>query len=272
MALTITHSFATAKSDDLDTSLIRPADWNANHSIQMDTNKLVGRQTAGAGDAEEIDCTGFGRELLALNSLEELGDILGIIVGEIKDYAGSSAPSGYLLCYGQAISRTTYSLLFAAIGTTYGVGNGTTTFNLPDLRGRVVAGQDDMGGASANRLTNAVSGGINGDNLGGVGGSEYHQLQDYELAEHNHSAGSYETSTDGNHTHSYTRYQSRINVDVDNAENKDVWDDTSSSSTGSSGSHNHDVDGFSGDEGDDIPHNNVQPTFILNKIIFTAVF
>lgn len=56
--------------------------------------------------------------------------------GMLAPYAGSSAPSGWLLCDGSAVSRTTYADLFSAISTTYGSGNGTTTFNVPDLRGR----------------------------------------------------------------------------------------------------------------------------------------
>ena len=88
--------------------------------------------------------------------------------GVVNPYAGATAPAGWLLCFGQAISRTVYSTLFTAIGTTYGVGDGSTTFALPDMRGRAVAGQDDMGGTSANRLTTP----INGDTLGAVGGSE----------------------------------------------------------------------------------------------------
>jgi hypothetical protein len=55
-------------------------------------------------------------------------------IGSIVPYGGTTAPSGWLLCQGQAISRTTYSDLFSAIGTTFGAGNGSTTFNLPDLR------------------------------------------------------------------------------------------------------------------------------------------
>lgn len=92
--------------------------------------------------------------------------------GTIVDYAGTTAPEGWLLTYGQAISRTTYASLFTAIGTTYGVGDGATTFNLPDIRGRVVAGQDDMGGSSANRLVDAGSTSLNGDTLGDTGGAE----------------------------------------------------------------------------------------------------
>ncbi len=90
--------------------------------------------------------------------------------GEI-DFAGATAPAGWLLEYGQAISRTTYSALFAVIGTTYGNGDGSTTFNLPDARGRVYAGVDNMGGTAANRITAAVSG-VNGIVLGASGGSQ----------------------------------------------------------------------------------------------------
>ena len=102
-------------------------------------------------------------------------------IGSVVDFAGDPAPNGWLLCFGQAISRTTYSALFAVLGMTYGAGDGSTTFNLPDLRGRVVAGQDDMGGSSANRLTNQ-SGGLNGDTLGATGGAETHTLTTAQMA------------------------------------------------------------------------------------------
>jgi len=93
--------------------------------------------------------------------------------GVLNPYAGATAPAGWLLCFGQAISRTVYSTLFTAIGTTYGVGDGSTTFLLPDMRGRVAAGQDDMGGTSANRLTTAGSA-IDGDVLGASVDEESH--------------------------------------------------------------------------------------------------
>jgi microcystin-dependent protein len=92
-------------------------------------------------------------------------------VGVVVPYAGATAPDGWLLCYGQAVSRTTYSALFTALSTVHGTGDGSTTFNLPDLRGRVAAGQDDMGGSSANRLT-GVTGSVDGDTFGAAGGSE----------------------------------------------------------------------------------------------------
>ncbi|HVC86309.1 MAG TPA: phage tail protein [Gaiellaceae bacterium] len=66
--------------------------------------------------------------------------------GLIASFGGTTAPTGWLICDGSAISRTTYSLLFAAIGTDYGAGDGSTTFNLPDLRGRVPVGYAASGG------------------------------------------------------------------------------------------------------------------------------
>lgn len=97
--------------------------------------------------------------------------------GTILDFAGSTAPSGYLLADGSNVSRTTYSRLFTVIGTTYGSGDGSTTFGLPDLRGRVTIGLD----GEANRITSASTGGANADTLGGVGGSQTHTLTVNEL-------------------------------------------------------------------------------------------
>lgn len=112
--------------------------------------------------------------------------------GAVLEYAGSSAPAGWLLCAGQAVSRATYADLFTAIGTTYGVGDGSTTFNLPDLRGRATVGKDDMGGTSANRITGAWA-----DSLGGSGGAETHTLTTGEMPAHGHpgSTAVYSAST-----------------------------------------------------------------------------
>ena len=71
--------------------------------------------------------------------------------GTVIQFAGSSAPDGYLKANGNAVSRTTYAALFAAIGTTYGTGDGSTTFNLPDLRGEFVRGLDDGRGVDTGR-------------------------------------------------------------------------------------------------------------------------
>ena len=106
----------------------------------------------------------------------------GIPTGVLIPFAGTSAPDGWLLCDGSAISRSTYSGLYTVIATNYGSGDGSTTFNLPDLRGRTALGLDNMGGVSANRVTND-----NADIIGGVDGEEVHLLTIDEVPSHNHS-------------------------------------------------------------------------------------
>lgn len=95
--------------------------------------------------------------------------------GAVTQFAGSQIPIGFLPCYGQAVSRATYVDLFSVIGVTYGLGDNRSTFNLPDLRGRVPFGSDAMELAPANRLTLARPGGCAGA-LSSVGGLETHTL------------------------------------------------------------------------------------------------
>ena len=114
-------------------------------------------------------------ETAVLNALASYeATIGGVPIGAQMAYGGATAPNGWLLCYGQAISRTTYALLFAIIGTTYGIGDGSSTFDLPDKRGRVSIGTDNMGGSAANRITSAVCG-LNGTTQGAAGGSQLSQ-------------------------------------------------------------------------------------------------
>ncbi len=106
------------------------------------------------------------------------------LVGEIKDFAGNSTPSGYVPCDGRALSRTVYATLFNVLGIVYGSGNGSTTFNVPDFRGRVAVGADDMGGTRANRLTNLS--GASGL-LGSFGGHQLLQQHDHAFSQRPHS-------------------------------------------------------------------------------------
>lgn len=76
---------------------------------------------------------------------------LGPVPGTVAHFGASTAPAGWLKCNGAAVSRAAYAALFAAIGTTYGVGDGATTFGLPDLRGEFVRGLDDGRGVDAAR-------------------------------------------------------------------------------------------------------------------------
>lgn len=122
-----------------------------------------------------------------------------IPVGTVLPWPGSTAPPGYLLAYGQAVSRTTYAELFTAYGTTYGAGDGSTTFNLPDYRGRAPFGRDDMGGAVAGRITAAGSS-ITGTTLGATGGAQSVTLTTAQIPSHGHTA----TVTDPGHFHAQT--------------------------------------------------------------------
>lgn len=89
--------------------------------------------------------------------------------GIVMSFAGATAPQGYLLCDGSAVSRTDYADLFTAIGTTYGAGDGSTTFNVPDLSGRVVIGVSQSHA------------------LGTTGGEAAHVLTEQELPTHSHT-------------------------------------------------------------------------------------
>ena len=100
--------------------------------------------------------------------------------GILLPYAGTASPDGWMLCNGQEVSRETYSNLFTVIGDSYGIGDGSTTFNLPDLRGRMPMGLDNMGGNSADRVVHSAA-----DSIGGNTGEENHQLSFDELPSRN---------------------------------------------------------------------------------------
>jgi microcystin-dependent protein len=89
-------------------------------------------------------------------------------VGTVMDFGGAVAPAGWLLCAGQAVSRTTYTSLFQVIGTAYGAGNGSSTFNLPDCRGRFRLSSDIMGGTQAGRVNGVIA-----NPLGSAGGNQF---------------------------------------------------------------------------------------------------
>jgi microcystin-dependent protein len=155
------------------------------------------------GDPEDEKCEPI--EILYNRARDLINAICNLSVtiptGLIVAYAGPEAadppdydgiPTGWLLCDGSEVSRTTYVSLFQAIGITYGAGDTTTTFNLPDLRGRRPLGADNMGGSSANRITAAEA-----DNLGQGSGAESHVLVSGEMPSHNHPITGYVGSGSG---------------------------------------------------------------------------
>ena len=150
--------------------------------------------------------------------------------GTVSAFAGSAAPTGYALCNGSVVNRTTQAALFAVIGTTYGSGDGSTTFDLPDLRGRVVAGLgESLLGATPDSL---------GDDNGLIADTKEHTLLESQMPSHVHDTGNVAG------TGPY-------------AESGDI--------SGGSVAQNLTTLPTGGNEA----HNNVQPTIILNYIIKT---
>lgn len=224
----------------------------------------------GASAAALADVTSFARTLLgSASALAVLALVLPI--GIALPYSGASAPSGWLFGYGQAVSRTTYAAYFAIVGTTYGAGDGSTTFNMPDYRGRVVAGKDDMGGSAASRLTNSGTGnpGINGASLGAVGGADRHTLTTAQLAAHSHGAS---TASAGDHAHqeyvfiasagAAHGYDYQVSGFAYSAGN-------TPQNTSTNGAHTHTV--TVNNEGSGQAHPNAQPTIVQNFIVFVGV-
>jgi len=201
------------------------------------------------------DNVGIGNELPAY-SLDVTGDlnITGdykvngtnlqtVPTGTVSAFAGSTAPTGYALCDGSAVNRTSQAALFGVIGTTYGAGDGSTTFNLPDLKGRVVAGMgESLLGATPDTL---------GEDNGLIANTKTHTLTEAEMPSHQHKTD----GTDSGDNHAVRRGADAI---IDGTSQSVSADDAyykSGSLTGTAGSGQ--------------AHNNVQPTIILNYIIKT---
>jgi len=116
----------------------------------------------------------------------------GVPVGAVLVWSTATAPTGYTLCDGSAISRTTFADLFAVVSTTFGIGDGSTTFNVPDMRGRLPVGKDNLGGSSANRVTDTEA-----DTIGSSEGAEDTTLTTAQLPGHTHTFGVFDNDTAG---------------------------------------------------------------------------
>lgn len=183
--------------------------------------------------------------------------------GGIIAWAATTLPGaagGWLECNGDAVSRSTYADLFAVVGTTYGVGDGSTTFNLPNIAGRVIAGQE----SSASVLT---SGGIDSTTLGSVGGTSTHTLTQAEtpVKDHNHGLSGLTTPIDGTNLIS-TAGNSTVTGILTNQNLQAGVGNVGGSIIGQM-DINGTVDSFGTSAAN--AHNNVQPTIILKWIIKT---
>ena len=140
-----------------------------NRGLVVDSSGKVSIGSAGAPSSLEVNGT-----VKATSYSGNGSGLTGVVpAGVISMYGATTPPKGWLVCNGQAVSRTTYSALFAAIGTTYGSGNGSTTFNLPNLKGRVPVGHD--------------TGQTEFSAIGKKGGSKTHSLSTSEIPSHRHT-------------------------------------------------------------------------------------
>ncbi|PZP39018.1 MAG: hypothetical protein DI585_05550 [Pseudomonas fluorescens] len=160
-------------------------------------------------------------------------------------FAGANAPTGWLMCAGQTVSRFTYSALFTAIGTTYGAGDGATTFALPDMRGRAAFGMDNMGGTDSGRLSVANTLGLSGGAQTKSGSTAAYTLTVADIPAHTHDASQVYSATVSGSTGLSTLY------DIGTAGNRVV-----TKSTGGGGGHSHAITNF-----------DVMPPFLLMNYI-----
>lgn len=135
-------------------------------------------------------------------------ELVPSLAGEIIMFAGVNVPNKYLECNGAAVSRTTYANLFAAIGTTYGVGNGSTTFNLPDLRGEFIRGWDHGKGVDSGRaLGSSQTEMVGTHNHTATGSSDVQGAHTHSLKKYSNNSGANKkyqpASPDGSHTISW---------------------------------------------------------------------
>lgn len=181
--------------------------------------------------------------------------LLAVPPGTIVGYGGATAPEGWLLCQGQAVSRTTYARLFAAIGEGYGASDGLNTFLLPDLRGRGVMG---AGGPSDSQIGNA---------LGNAGGSRTAMA---ELRAHTHAAGTLKADAGGAHTHTYEYKPGQTNRGGDGRAPY-FWSGAALGTTSEAPAHTHALSGRTSvaGTGSRTGHPNVPPSLIANFIIRT---
>lgn len=171
--------------------------------------------------------------------------------GVVLPFAGASAPSGYLLADGSAVSRTTYAALFTAIGTAYGIGDGSTTFNLPNLKGKVPVGKD--------------AGQTEFDTLAETGGAKTHTLITAEMPTHTHIQNSHLHTSRQTYrlaTSPSPAYNGDAIVGSGGAYAESAYNAMQQINTGSTTPTNQDTGGNGA-------HNNLQPYIVLNYIIKT---
>ena len=164
------------------------------------------------------------------------------LVGAVQAFAREAPPTGWLKANGAAVSRSAYADLFAAIGTRFGAGDGSTTFNLPDLRAEFIRGVDDGRGIDAGRGFGSAQDSENKSHnhtaSSGSAGSHNHTASTGNAGHHAHSGS---TNTAGNHSHSTSLAKGAYTDNREGAGGLPGLNDTKSWGTSTNGAHSHSV-------------------------------
>lgn len=188
-------------------------------------NVPIARTNLGLGNIAPLNA---GTGLVIVGSTLTAPTASTSIIGEVRMWTTTTAPSAWLFCDGSAVSRTTYANLFNVIGVTYGAGNGTTTFNLPDFRGRSPIGVGQGNTAEGGGLGTSRA-------IASTGGAESHIITTNELASHFHAATGLTTGTGGVTTTTVRVSDNNDGVAVSGTERLYITGATISKTTGRSG-------------------------------------
>lgn len=248
---------------DIDGHRIQNAEMFQNQNLPAVKNTLADTNSfqVVAGEAWFVDGSGNAVQITSNGSIIP-PPVVGLPIGVMMAYGGISAPSGWLVCDGSAVSRSTYANLFTAIGTTYGVGNGSTTFNLPNKSGRTSVGSGSY--------TDPVSGLVSrtqGTRLG----AEKHVLTSTEMPSHTHVQNSH-NHTQNAHNHTGTLAYDDVsgaNMSIAQTAPGTNVDGNINLTIGSTTATNNSAVATNQSTGGDVAHNNMQPSEVDLWIIKT---
>lgn len=201
MTISLKHAFTSAKGDPADTTLVRPSNWNAEHTLTLAQDKLIGRQSSGTGAAEEIACTALGRSIIAASNVAALQAIYGgFTTGDVKLTLKSSADSGWVMMndgtIGDASSSGTtranadtadlFALLWDNVSDTYAAVSGGRGANAAAdyAAHKTIALTKTLGRALA---AAGAGSGLTSRALGYYVGNETHTLSIGEMPAHDHT-------------------------------------------------------------------------------------
>lgn len=272
MAPSLKHAFQSAKSDGTDNTLVQPSNWNSEHTLTLNTNNVLGRQTAGNGAVEEIPCTAQGRSILSAATLADLiaAGLPFFTTGDIKPTLKTAADAGWIMCNDGTLGNDTSGATLASTATALALYTLIWT-NVPNTWAAIQdsAGTPTTRGGSAGADFTAskrlpitkmlgralgaagAGSGLTSRALGEIEGEETHLLSVGEMPSHTHTdSGHVHTPPGGGSFFVTGSGQSIVNVG-------------SLSQTGATASAQANIQNTGGGG----VHNNMQPTTFVNFML-----